>query len=345
AVRSLEKVPVAGSVTKQSFHLQGGPWSRYFARQLDLTVLALIAALVIEFVLPHASMPTYIEYTRSSEAVIGLVILPVALALNALCLSLFGNSLGKTLFGLKVVPADGSERFTFWGNLRREFKVWVYGLALGIPIIALFTMARNYREVGSGRSATYDKGFANVKVKEISLARRAVSMMFAGFLVLGLVLVSAIGKEEARKSAKSQEWTNPVSGLSTRVPAGWALSTTNAPDDSTLYTFVAADQTKLVYFAAETVGGNTELLAYADAIGIGVSKTVIFKGDWKWESAFGTRVARRDGAYVQHGWPVTYLLAKKGNRFWRMVVTTIDGSSHEEATTMPLAESLFRTAN
>lgn len=186
-----------------SIHTQGGPWSRYFARQFDITVNAIVIAFIIEFSLPYISIDTYLAYSSINNTVAGIGIIALAFALNALTLTAFGNSLGKAMLGLRAFPVDGTGRFDIAGNFKRELRVWIFGAAMAIPIFALFTFIANYREVSVGRPAIYDRRFAKIKVKPIGATRRALAMIFTGCLLVGSLTWAKMAEDQISSNGES----------------------------------------------------------------------------------------------------------------------------------------------
>ncbi|MGI9384952.1 MAG: RDD family protein [Methyloligellaceae bacterium] len=323
---------------------QGGPWSRYFARQFDLTVLAFIIVFAIEIYLPELSMDAFLLYAKANQSVTGLGIVASAFALNALVLTVFGNSPGKALFGLQAVPYDGTGGFGLAGNVAREFRVWFFGFGIGIPIVALFTMLRNYREVGAGRPAAYDRRFAKIEVKPISPARRAVSMISVAGLLAGAIAFVVWGKRYEEQIASPKTWSNSISGLSTTIPGGWTTKTTTSEDGTEFYVFSTSDHSKVVYLAAEDdTNDGTDLNQYAQAIDRSVADWATLSGSWRPEKVDGTPMLRKEGREIEKGRSITILLAKFGKRFWRIVVMKRDSADRSDPAKMPLVTALNRT--
>ena len=88
-------------------------------------------------------MEAYVGFMGMNDSVLGLLLLLGAFLVNAAIISIFGNSLGKVIFGLRAAPALEAGDFGFTWVFRREMRVWFFGAAVGLPIIALFTMARD----------------------------------------------------------------------------------------------------------------------------------------------------------------------------------------------------------
>ena len=116
------------------------PWSRYFARMLDVSVLCSLILILSIVVSPYISPSLYLALYTSDERALVLVALPFVMVVNAIIITIFGNSLGKKIFGIHAVNVQADRPFTFMENIARELRVWARGLALGIPIVNFFTM-------------------------------------------------------------------------------------------------------------------------------------------------------------------------------------------------------------
>ncbi|HUL48270.1 MAG TPA: RDD family protein [Steroidobacteraceae bacterium] len=132
------------------------PWPRYWARSLDVTLWALLLALVGGALVPQLTDIGADLGERASDQILGIIVLPFAMAADALTYALFGNTPGKWLAGLAVRDAAGG-RLARWRYLKRNAGVYVNGLALGVGLVALFTLSRQYRRVNSGELTSWDR--------------------------------------------------------------------------------------------------------------------------------------------------------------------------------------------
>ena len=340
----LEHDHIATDTSTAGPHPHGGPWSRYLARQLDIMILALLVGIGIELILLEVSMTAYRVLNLLGQSITSLVILAGAFGVNALVLTVFGNSPGKAMFGLRAVPIGGTGRFDLLGNLKRECRVWFYGVAVGIPIIALFTMFRNYREVSAGRSATYDRRFARMEVRPISSARRTVAMVFAVGVLVGSAALAFWELRYEQQVAAPETWTNPISGRSTTIPGGWIVEPLTGDNGFEVLGFSAADSSKMVFLAADDASVDLWTLdQYAQSIERSFAGSVTLSGRWRQVEINGTPMLRKDGQEIPKRWPTTLLLAKFGNRFWRIIVMKPHASDRSDPEKMPLIQALIRT--
>ena len=124
------------------------PWRRCFARMLDLSLIGGITWVVIGFVwglLAPAQSQAFFAWMSQPLGRLADVLLTMIVVMpgNALMLGLTGFTPGKWLFGIQVVRPDGRP-IGFGAALWRELRVWVQGLALGIPLLSLVTQIAGY---------------------------------------------------------------------------------------------------------------------------------------------------------------------------------------------------------
>ena len=164
------------------------PWPRFFARILDIWIEALPAGFVVGFVL-YAIDAQMADKLFSNAASAGIVVLPFVMVIDGLLVGLAGNSIGKAILGVKILP-NGDQRFSVGPAIKRNMEVWVKGLAIGLPIVNLFTMSAAYKKLNSGEKLNWDKD-SNVRVVRIGSEpwRYVVfSVLFAALLWLNVLL-------------------------------------------------------------------------------------------------------------------------------------------------------------
>jgi len=140
------------------------PWSRYFARYVDTLVVGLALWMIFGFVLGAIDPTTLHQITGASGLVNNqlfssimtfLMVIPV----QALLLGLTGTTGGKWLFGVRITRHDGKP-IGVMPALTRELEVFLKGVGLGIPIVALITQIVGYRTLVSERQTTWDADHA-----------------------------------------------------------------------------------------------------------------------------------------------------------------------------------------
>lgn len=124
------------------------PWLRYWAKMLDVWLCAFVLAFFLGVMFPQ-------WIAETNESVLGLILLACAIPIQAMILAVFGNTIGKALLGIKVTHKG--EKLTFGQAFTREATVYVKGLGLGIPIVALFTQINAYNHLKNEGASSWDK--------------------------------------------------------------------------------------------------------------------------------------------------------------------------------------------
>lgn len=292
-----------------------GPWTRYFARSLDVSVLATILMTCTFLLLPYVSPALYLQAYSADPRALLLLTLPFALLLNAMVITLFGNSLGKALFAIKAMPLDGREKFSFLENTSREMRVWAQGLALGIPLLNLFTMIPAFRRVAVGEPAAYDLRIAMVRSFSESKIRRTIGMLISGGVFLLITMSNVMDKVALEDPAQPTNWRNPVTQTITRIPGNWQYEVVKAPDGATLYGFTNL-KTGIVALLGVESAPNLDLQTYATALKSALASTTSL-GNWSISSLPG--VWKASGAMTAEGYPSTIYVTQLGTSFWRIV--------------------------
>ena len=123
------------------------PWARWVAKGVDLMIVGLFAAPVIsavghflERILVSAGPDAY-GWTIVS---ITVAVYGIALVLyDAICVMAFGRTTGKALMGIRV-NAHGGAKPSFGRSLSRSGLMWLLGLGLIIPFVAVITYVIGY---------------------------------------------------------------------------------------------------------------------------------------------------------------------------------------------------------
>ncbi len=85
--------------------------------------------------------------------------------MDGLFYKIFGNTLGKWLFGISILEKDGN-RISPSRYFKRNMMIFLQGWGLGIPIINLVTMTTQYNKLSKEGTTTYDKKMDLLVVKE-----------------------------------------------------------------------------------------------------------------------------------------------------------------------------------
>ena len=151
-------VPVAkGAWVDKSPH----PWRRYLARMVDIVVIGTVTwalfGIVFGIIAPEAAVAFFAAFDGPAGRLADLMLtLLVTIPGSALMIGLTGVSVGKWLFGVKVVTPAGRP-IGVLAALAREVRVWAMGLGLGVPLVSLFTLVGSYQSLSNDRHSAWDK--------------------------------------------------------------------------------------------------------------------------------------------------------------------------------------------
>jgi len=170
---------------------QHHPWRRLFARTVHTCTAGFALFLLLIFAF-GAMMPEQAAgFAKAIENPIfaGVVLYLIWLPAEALFLSMFGTTPAKWLFGIRVAQPSG-DLLSFSGALNRSFLVFVQGVGLGIPLVALFTQMFAYRRLTTTGTTLWDTSANSVVLHKKWGVFRAIVCTAAVFVVL--VLMSAL---------------------------------------------------------------------------------------------------------------------------------------------------------
>ena len=319
-----------------------GPWRRFFAQVVDVWSLAAPSGYLIASIGGCLS-PEFAIWvaTPVSSSVFGLLALPVSLLLAAVIFGLFGTTLGKFILGIRVLTEQGA-RPTFQQYLRRTLGVYWYGYGLGIPFVTLVTMIVQYRKLRDDRRTSYDKGAFRVHATPFGPVRTAASVC-ATVLVTALVMYfnGKLGEEQRRYHA-GFEWTNPVTGLPTDVPSGWALESGRNADGDEFYAFASGHDGVIAFFAKEAT--NLPLTEYQRLWVQAVRRDMTMREGVKPINANGRLGLEMRGVMANDNTRLVHATVVKNDRqVWRLVLVGTAGREPNTASAQKLREALLRT--
>lgn len=186
--------PKPAAPVDQSKTFLGGqhhPWRRLFARTVDICTAGFVLFMLLIFAF-SATMPEQAEgFAKAIEnpIIASMVLYLIWLPAEALLLSLFGTTPAKWLFGIRVAH-PGGDLLTFSEALNRSFLVFVQGVGLGIPFVALFTQLFAYRRLTKTGTTLWDTSTTAVVLHKKWGVFRALACTAAVFAVL--ILMSAL---------------------------------------------------------------------------------------------------------------------------------------------------------
>lgn len=317
-----------------------GPWTRYFARSFDLSLISTIIATGITLALPYVNMAWALQWYYVDARVLFLLLLPVTHLVNGIIVTLFGNSAGRAIFGIKAMPLDGRPKMSLDENIRREFSVWSQGLAFGIPIVNFFTMVPAFRLVNKGLPTTYDLGRVSVRDYSRNAIRRSIGMLLTLALLAGILFLNAAEKMDQRQLQSTTRWSNPQTGVSTTIPAGWHYEIVTGPEANTIYSWTNLRTGVVALFAFESGPGIT-MDAYQEGIKLALADSIPL-GAW---TAAGGGVSTASGIAAPEGYPATMYVTQRGEMFWRIVYMDQISKAPRQIMEPTLTSALLATIN
>jgi serine/threonine protein kinase len=124
------------------------PWVRLWARTIDVFLFAIITGYIFAIIAPDIlAMP---------ELALGIMFTLCYNFVEPAMLSAWGTTPGKALLRIAVRKSDGS-KLKYSEGLNRVFKVWLRGMGLGIPIVALFTHLSAYNKLTKSGITSWDQ--------------------------------------------------------------------------------------------------------------------------------------------------------------------------------------------
>lgn len=165
-----------------------GPWDRWLARHLDLLIAGNVTLISLVAVLGHLhnSSQTLGSPLTGIVAIGILICMPAAV--DALFVKVFGNSLGKKLWGIRVSQVNGAP-LSFREVFRRNLAVFIKGLWMGLFPLSLIPqhIARKQLE-RTGRTAWDAQGDFLVS----NCAPSKTSKWIGGTLLIMALIVSSV---------------------------------------------------------------------------------------------------------------------------------------------------------
>jgi uncharacterized RDD family membrane protein YckC len=311
------------------------PWRRFWARTLDLWLEVTIASFFGSFVLSIFSEGWVRFVETASTQILGIIFIPVAFILDALIYRLFGNSLGKHLLGLSVTSIT-LQKLTFPDYLKRNFKVWISGYGLGIPLVYLFTMTRQYRRLKELKPASYDEvtgygvRFNQEKSKPLWMF---ISICVALLAIIFYIEISTAPETANKANLPPQTqsswyvWVNPNSGKKAEIDDAWKYSSQKNEEQQDTYTFINNSKNVVVVFAAESYPGRT-LNEYVTLYTQAVRNEMRFNDGGTYSQENGIQIWTGIGTMpTQPNSILKVQVRALGDKFWRVVSVQTQPSS------------------
>lgn len=161
------------------------PWRRYFARSLDLSIMALLVygVLFLVFRVNINYIPAFLKW------LLGFVEWGLLIPLEALLLSRFGTTPGKWIMGIHLENADG-RRLSFGQAADRAWTVFIRGQGMNLPLYDLWRNWKSYKDVQDLETLEWDEDVTLV-AKEFH-PWRPVVYVAVSLILFGLLAFSSL---------------------------------------------------------------------------------------------------------------------------------------------------------
>lgn len=319
-----------------------GPWRRFFARTVDMSLIAVPISFGIAYWIANISQDfaLWMQHPFAGYA-FAWAILPLALLVEVGVVAVFGNTLGKALLGIKIATID-AQRLKAAQYLQRQIGVYWYGFCTGLPLVPLFTMWRQRGRLKAGKQTSYDDGRFYVKAKNMSVLRA----FFAAIVVFGVfsanIALQNMSNSSVRTYYGGTKWLNPETGESVVVPGGWVYEKEMDDDGQPLHIFAGPKHGVYVMFAKEELSPDLELDAYVDALSESLSENIKLATPGQRISVGGRPAVNLSGAMVAgiHQ-RVQVTVVKQEQNFWRVVAIAVSDQDPAGEHPMELQNVLF----
>jgi len=169
------------------------PWSRLWAYCFDANLFMILGAFPLGLVLATMGLVD----AKTPELVYVFIgtwtFVPV---LIAGCQAMFGTTLGKAMFGIKVLTHEGNKP-SFIDAVKRNYQVLIQGLWCGIPFVYLFGAANFQSRLKKNIQPGWD-GENSMAYQLNPDVKRIGTMWLAAFLVFVIRAIDKVIGEMAK---------------------------------------------------------------------------------------------------------------------------------------------------
>jgi|APEBP8051072210_1049370.scaffolds.fasta_scaffold00977_12 uncharacterized RDD family membrane protein YckC len=185
---------------------EASPWARFFARIIDLgviTVFVLGAGVAMAISLPAWKIGA-LAWAWSGFLVFGVALL----GYEAVVLSMFGTTIGKITFGLRVGAKEGG-LLNIGGAFQRAFWAWASGNGcyLAFPAAPAFFWWRGYKTLKkTGSSPWDDRVGSSVTQSSVGAFRFLLGASASVFLLMGMLVLTTLNKQALKQELKAEQF-------------------------------------------------------------------------------------------------------------------------------------------
>jgi uncharacterized RDD family membrane protein YckC len=172
------------------------PWRRYGARMLDSIINGGAGFVLFGFGFALMAPDSADRFFQLFEGPGGRFVdlfatIIVAGLINAIVMGTTGTTLGKSIFGIRVLLSDHS-RPGLLACFQREIKVWFFGLAIGLPFISLLSMIMGYQRLTKQKQTLWDEGSFKVVYRPAGSTQTVLNVLGIALIIGGRVALQAL---------------------------------------------------------------------------------------------------------------------------------------------------------
>ena len=172
------------------------PWRRYWAKMVDLVLVAMPLFMGVIFVLTLVApaVSAGILKALDNQIFAGIMLLLVYILADTVLLSTFGTTPARAIFGIRLSLAGGG-KLSFMQAFQRSAMVSFFGMGLGIGIVAIFTQYFSYKRLNETGKTRWDEELGcEVRHTEWGVGRAALAIAATVVAILVTVALTAAGR-------------------------------------------------------------------------------------------------------------------------------------------------------
>lgn len=164
------------------------PWRRYFARMLDCIIFGLIGWLLIGFAVSLFAPYSFVKFVEDINPLVDVFLtFLIGSIISGFILGFVGTTIGKAIFGIKIITSSG-EPIGAGAGVLRDLKVWLWGCAMGIPVIYLVALISSYYDLRNKEITAWDRGRFNVLYRKSGAGQTILNIF--GVVLLFVIFIS-----------------------------------------------------------------------------------------------------------------------------------------------------------
>lgn len=185
------------------------PWIRYFARSLDFFIYRTIWMALAHLCLRYNVGSNSIENLINIFFATGIMFM-----IEPILITVFGTTIGKWIFGLKINKVDGS-KLSYSESLKRTFGIFSLGWGYHIPVFNIFRLYKCYEMCKAGEPLPWelDENYTlkDYQVYRVVIAGIVAALLFALNMLVLLQAQMPIHRGELSAAAYYENYNDYIS--------------------------------------------------------------------------------------------------------------------------------------